>query len=79
MTKSKKRDEPIGAADGPNGAGRPGLKERDEPRKPLVRKVRKAVKKSRRKMSEEKFEQELERTISFLEEMRAKIAARSRS
>lgn len=79
MTKSKKRDEPSGAADGPNRAEKPGFKDRDEPRKPLVRKVRKAVRKSRRKMSEEKFEQELERTISFLEEMRAKIAARSRS
>jgi hypothetical protein len=39
----------------------------------LVGRVRKVVKKSRRKLSEEKFEKELQRTIEFLEQMQAKL------
>lgn len=42
-------------------------------KKELVGRVRKVVKKSRRKLSEEKFEKELQRTISFLEEIREKL------
>ena len=41
----------------------------------LVGRVKKVVKKSRRKLSEQKFEKELQRTITFLEQLRAKIAA----
>lgn len=37
--------------------------------KALIGRVKKAIKKSRRKMSEEKFERELQRTILFLENM----------
>lgn len=40
----------------------------------LVGRVKKVVKKSRRKLSEEKFKKELQRTIAFLEQLRAKIA-----
>lgn len=40
----------------------------------LVGRVKKAVKKSRRKLSEEKFEKELQRTIAFLEQLRTRIA-----
>jgi hypothetical protein len=39
----------------------------------LVGRVRKVIKKSRRKLSEEKFEKELKRTIEFLEQMQAKL------
>ena len=39
----------------------------------LVGRVKKVVKKSRRKLSEEKFERQLQRTIAFLEELRAKL------
>ncbi len=39
----------------------------------LVGRVRKVIKKSRRKLSEEKFEKELQRTIEFLEQMQAKL------
>lgn len=39
----------------------------------LIGRVRKVIKKSRRKLSEEKFEKELQRTISFLEEMQEKL------
>ena len=42
-------------------------------RNALVGRVKKVVKKSRRKLSEEKFERELQRTISFLEQLRARI------
>jgi len=39
----------------------------------LMKRVKKAVKKSRRKLSEEKFEKELDRTITFLEELQQRI------
>ncbi|MBO0723374.1 MAG: hypothetical protein J2P31_20115 [Blastocatellia bacterium] len=39
----------------------------------LVGRVKKVVKKSRRKLSEEKFERQLQRTIAFLEELRSKL------
>jgi len=39
----------------------------------LVGRVRKVIKKSRRKLSEEKFEKELQRTIQFLEQMQATL------
>jgi hypothetical protein len=39
----------------------------------LVGRVKKVVKKSRRKLSEEKFEKELQRTITFLEQLQAKL------
>ncbi len=39
----------------------------------LVGRVKKVIKKSRRKMGEEKFEKELQRTIAFLEELRLKL------
>jgi hypothetical protein len=39
----------------------------------LVGRVKKVVKKSRRKLSEEKFEKQLQRTITFLEELQARI------
>ena len=38
-------------------------------RKALVGRVKKVVKKSRRKLGEEKFEKELQRTITFLERL----------
>lgn len=41
----------------------------------LVGRVKKVVKKSRRKLSEEKFEKELQRTIVFLEQLQAKLGA----
>jgi hypothetical protein len=40
----------------------------------LVGRVKKVIKKSRRKMGEEKFEKQLQRTIAFLEELRLKLA-----
>ena len=39
----------------------------------LVGRVKKVVKKSRRKLSEEKFERQLQRTIAFLEELQMKL------
>jgi hypothetical protein len=39
----------------------------------LVGRVKKVVKKSRRKLGEEKFEKELQRTIEFLAQLRAKL------
>ena len=44
-------------------------------KKALVGRVRKVVKKSRRKLGEEKFEKELQRTISFLTELRERLKA----
>lgn len=42
-------------------------------KKALVGRVRKVVKKTQRKLGEEKFEKELQRTINFLTELRAKL------
>jgi hypothetical protein len=41
--------------------------------KALVGRVKKAVKKTRRKLSEEQFDKELQRTISFLSELKDHI------
>lgn len=40
----------------------------------LVGRVKKVIKKSRRKMGDEKFEKQLQRTIAFLEEFQRKMA-----
>jgi hypothetical protein len=45
----------------------------DEEEDVLVGRVKKVVKKSRRKLSEEKFERQLQRTIAFLEALQTKI------
>jgi hypothetical protein len=39
----------------------------------MIGRVKKVVKKSRRKLSEEKFEKQLQRTIAFLEELQSKL------
>ncbi len=46
-------------------------KNRDE--KALIGQVKKVIKKTRRKLSEEKFEKQLQRTIAFLEELKSKL------
>ncbi|MEO6727290.1 MAG: hypothetical protein ABIU20_07920 [Blastocatellia bacterium] len=55
-------------------------KEAKEPKEPkgkdgkvLMKRVKKAIKRSRRKLSEEKFEKELQRTIGFLEELQRRL------
>ena len=45
----------------------------DGARKELVQRVKKAVKKSRRRLGAEKFEKELTRTITFLEDLQKKV------
>src|SRR5262245_65779830 len=45
----------------------------------LVSRVKKAIKKSRRKLTEEKFEKQLQRTIVFLDELQSKLVASKRS
>ncbi|MBK9706001.1 MAG: hypothetical protein IPO77_03030 [Acidobacteria bacterium] len=52
---------------------KPGKSKEKGEKKELIGRVRKVIKKSRRKLSEEKFEKELQRTISFLEEMQEKL------
>ncbi len=53
------------------------VKEKKEPKDKngdaLVGRVKKVIKKSRRKLGEEKFEKQLQRTIAFLEEMQRKL------
>jgi hypothetical protein len=46
--------------------------------KALIGRVKRAVKKSRRKMNDERFRKELQRTIKFLEGINVKIAASSK-
>jgi hypothetical protein len=46
-------------------------------KKALVGRVRKVVKKTQRKLGEEKFEKELQRTIGFLTELRDKLTHNS--
>jgi len=50
-----------------------GEERKEKGRKSLIRRVKKAVKKSRKRLNEERFEKELERTIAFLEEIRGKM------
>ena len=50
---------------------RKGHKNKD--RKNLIGRVKKAVKKSRKRLDQERFEKELKRTITFLEKIRTKI------
>ncbi len=50
-------------------------RKRKRPSKALIGRVKRAVKKSRRKMNEERFRKELQRTIKFLEGINVKIAA----
>jgi hypothetical protein len=47
--------------------------EKDEDEDVLVGRIKKVVKKSRRKLSEEKFERQLQRTIAFLEQLQTKL------
>ncbi|MBX3276664.1 MAG: hypothetical protein KF868_01550 [Acidobacteria bacterium] len=44
-----------------------------EKERALVRRVKKVVKKSRRKLGDEKFEKELQRTIAFLARLQNKL------
>jgi hypothetical protein len=46
---------------------------KDDDEDVLVGRIKKVVKKSRRKLSEEKFERQLQRTIAFLEELQTKL------
>jgi hypothetical protein len=46
---------------------------KDDDEDVLVGRVKKVVKKSRRKLSEEKFERQLKRTIAFLEQLQTKL------
>ncbi len=48
---------------------------KDKNGKAMVGRVKKVLKKSRRKLGEEKFEKELQRTITFLEELQHRIAS----
>ena len=46
---------------------------KNKDRKNLIGRVKKAVKKSRKRLDQERFEKELKRTITFLEKIRTKI------
>ncbi len=50
------------------------MPKREGTKKALVNRVKKAVKKSRRRLGAEKFEKELTRTITFLENLQRKVA-----
>ena len=46
---------------------------KEKEKKPIVEKVSKVINKSRRRLSEDNFEKELQRTIQFLEEIKSKL------
>ncbi len=50
-----------------------GKERKDKNGDALIGRVKKVIKKSRRKLSEEKFEKQLQRTIAFLEELQARL------
>lgn len=54
-------------------AGKEPKAKKDKEKSVLVGRVKKVIKKSRRKLSDEKFEKELMRTISFLEELQTRM------
>jgi hypothetical protein len=51
-----------------------GKDRKSKPQGVLVGRVKKVIKKSRRELSEEKFEKQLQRTIAFLEEIQSKLS-----
>ena len=70
MAKAQVKNNPAQKTE----AGRANAKERkDKDEDALVGRVKKVIKKSRRKLSEEKFEKQLQRTIAFLEELQVKL------
>lgn len=60
-------------AEAPPGGAKKAKEAKSKERAVLVGRVKKVVKKSRRKLSEEKFEKELQRTITFLEQLQTKL------
>ncbi len=50
---------------------------KEKVRGPMVGRVRKVIKKTKRKLSDDKFEKELQRTIAFLEQLQGRIAGNS--
>ena len=70
-TKEPKKAKRPNSKDGKESKEAKGPKGKDG--KVLMKRVKKAIKRSRRKLSEEKFEKELQRTISFLEELQQRI------
>ena len=70
-TKEPKKAKSPKSKDGKESKEAKGPKGKDG--KLLMKRVKKAIKRSRRKLSEEKFEKELQRTISFLEELQQRI------
>jgi len=62
-------------AEAPSSGDKKAKEAKSKERAVLVGRVKKVVKKSRRRLSEEKFEKELQRTITFLEQLQAKLGA----
>lgn len=60
-------------AEAPPSGAKKAKEAKSKERAVLVGRVKKVVKKSRRKLSEEKFEKELQRTITFLEQLQTKL------
>ena len=60
-------------AEAPLSGDKKSKESKGKDRMVLVGRVKKVVKKSRRKLSEEKFEKELQRTIAFLEQLQTKL------
>ena len=70
MTKAQAKNSPIKEIKEKKAK----IKDRkNEDENALVGRVKKVIKKSRRKLSEEKFEKQLQRTIAFLEELQTKL------
>ena len=76
MPKSRKKqltEHGAGLNPAPKSSKGESGKARDKEKKPIVEKVSKVINKSRRRLSEDNFEKELQRTILFLEEIRSKL------
>lgn len=80
MAKTQEKNPQVKQQKDPKNKKEKEPKEPKEPKQPkekdgnvLVGRVKKVVKKSRRKLGEEKFEKQLQRTIAFLEELQRRL------
>jgi hypothetical protein len=73
MTKTKDKNPPLKEAKDKETKDKEPKNKESKGKSNLVGRVKKVIKKSRRKLGEEKFEKELRRTIEFLAQLKTKL------
>ena len=73
MTKTKDKNPPLKETKDKETKDKEPKNKESKGKSNLVGRVKKVIKKSRRKLGEEKFEKELQRTIEFLAQLQTKL------